>query len=893
MNGLVSYFSMYVLKKQDIERHICPASPDLEMFASSLHFRLLGVLLAGLCLIGMHATVHAATLNLAPDCSQATAAPNMIWPPNKAMVPVQILGVTDPENQELTFETQCIVQDEPVVSPSNKNRQYDGDGLFTNSPSVRAWREPVFSTTEESKSIKSEGRIYEIVFKATDSQDAACVGTVIVGVPLADGKAVVDNGYRFPSLPGGVNCQAEPINNPPVIYSEPPVEVQANTPYLYVAAGHDPDQEELQYSLSTLPTGMTIDSQSGEIKWTPTPDQVGVHPVVVVVSDEGGLQAFQAFEITVKPAVDELSAAIIANPVTGPSPLQVRFSPQVNNNNIVITKYSWDFNGDGRIDRSDSFGAPQTYTYTGTPGESFEATLTVTPNGGEPIVATRTITIANQAPTAQVKVSATNGHAPLEVQFTVSAQDPQGIATVTIDFDGDGTIDESLAANGVTSGSWSFQTIYRNEGVFHAIVTVTDTSGDQVVITNNAISVDVNNPLDPVIQLSASPQSGNVPLSTTLSATAEIFDNGTISMWSWDLDGDGIFETQGGSGVTDTVSHIYNSVDAFYPVARITTSTNRSSQASLQITTQSTAKPKLTIPNSSDTINSDLGQLASINVTLPFETELELWVEDAAGTRVRTVQEPQTMEAGNYTLNWNGTDDLGLPVAVGDYYAVLGYTASGLKQEIDLRTSTGGQLTYYRRTQSNPSTFDRLKRPLVINYAVDDPAEVTFFWQISFGARLMTLMEHERMGRGQYSLYWNGEYPNGRKLPSNVTKLMPGILRYTLPNNVIFVKENPRIDDYTLASTIIADPRREPITVYLTLSKISTIELVVSDMQRGVDVASRVYPDVGAGQQSIVWDGKNNSDQYLAPGDYRIGVRSVDSWGNRSLFWYRTQRIYY
>ncbi|MBV1874066.1 MAG: hypothetical protein KUG80_04765 [Gammaproteobacteria bacterium] len=588
-----------------------------------------------------------------------------------------------------------------------------------------------------------------------------------------------------------------------------------------------------------------------------------------------------------------VQARIIVNPTTGISPLTVRFSPDVNNNNMVIKGYAWDFNGDGTVDRRDNFGAPQTYVYTGKPGDTFEAKLTVTPDNGVPLIITQTITIANQPPTAQVMANVTNGHVPLEVNFTASAQDPQGIDTVTIDFEGDGTIDETQSGNAVTSGFWSFQTTYQNEGVFTAVVRATDTSGGETLVTNNAITVDVNNPLDPIIQLSAIPLSGNVPLTTTLTATAEIFDDSAVNQWYWDLDGNGIFETQGGNGTTDTMSFTYKGVGSYFPAVTVITDSNRMAQASLQVATQSSAVPTLSIPNSSDTINSDTGESATIKVSLPYETQLEVWMEKASGLRIKTLQAPQLTVAGDYSFTWDATDEQDVVVSEGDYYAVLGYTAMGVKQEIDLRTSTGGRLSYYRRTESNPRTFDRLKQPLRINYAVDNPAEISFFWQISFGDRLMTLMEHERMGRGQYSLYWNGEYPNGQKIPNNLNKLMPGIVRYNLPDNVIYVKEIPRIESYTLAATVMVDPRREPIGINLTLSKASTIEIVVADMEKGVDVATRVHRDTPSGVQRILWDGKNNNDQYLAPGDYRIGVRSVDSQGKRSLFWYRTQQINY
>lgn len=843
-----------------------------------------------MCFLVAGQFVNAQSYNLAPDCSQATAAPDLIWPPNNQFVPLQIQGVTDPESQPLTIETQCIVQDEPVEPWRWYWGKYDGKGLTTPNPEVRARRRNWFYDWYNWRFVRGEGRVYDVIFKATDSEGAMCSGKVTVGVPKRKNKPVKDNVGRYPSLPGGQNCDVEPINNAPVIISTPLTDAQVNTVYQYSVVGHDPDQEGLTYSLTTAPTGMTIDATSGLIQWTPVAEQEGTQSVVVTASDVGGLEVSQSFDITVTAPVDELAAKIIANPVTGTSPLTVRFSSDVQNNNLVITGYAWDFDGDGTTDRSDSFGAPQTFTYNGEPGDTFEASLTITISGNEePIIATQTITIENEPPTAQVATNVTNGHAPLAVTFTVTAQDPQGIGEVSIDYEGDGTFDETQTGNTTTT----FTTNYQDQGTFVAIVSVKDTLGAETVITNNAITVDVNNPLDPIIQLAATPLSGNVPLSGTLTASAELFDSSTITGWRWDLDGDGEFEIQGGTDNTDTVNFSYNGVNNFYPVAEVTTDTGRTAIASLRIEVQSSALPSLSIPDSSDTINSDNGESATFTVTLPFETALEVWLENSSGGRIKTLQVPTLTSAGDYDFTWDATNDQNAVVSEGDYYVVLGYTAFGQQEEVDLRTSTGGRLSYYRRTEANPRNFSRVQAPLRINYQVDNPAEVSFFWQISFGARLMTLLEREPSGRGQYSLYWNAAFPNGQKIPDNLQTLMPGIVRYDLSDNVIFVRETPRIENFNLSSTVIWDPRREPIGLNLNLSKASTIEMVVADMDKGLDVATRVFSDIESGEQRFFWDGKNNDDQYLAPGDYRIGVRSVDSRGNRSLYWFRTQQIDY
>ena len=840
------------------------------------------ILLAAGLLCALASSASAYDLNLAPDCSQAAAVPDRIWPVNHDFVPVAITGISDPENAPLVLTTQCIVQDEPLNATADGNTEIDGAGLDSDRPLVRAER-----------AANRDGRVYHIVFEATDPAGDRCVGQVAVKVPHSDeAEQVTDSGLRVVSSLIGRNCDALPVNNPPLIYSTPVPDARVGEPYLYDVEGHDPDRDDLHYLLVQAPPGMQIDYGTGVIEWTPVAGQEGKFAVVVEAEDTGGLSVQQHFDIKVETGADQFSAEILAYPDSGPSPLMVRFSPKIRNNNLVIKSYQWDFDGDGRTDVTDTFGSPRTYTYTGDPGDLFTAYLTVNPAGAEPVVATKIISIANPPPNGMVSASVTNGHAPLDVVFTVTANDEHGIARTGIDFDGDGNYDQELADPGV-DGRWQFRTVYTEEGTWHPRVRLEDSYGAVTHIANNAIAVDVNDPADPVVHLSGVPTEGDAPLATTLTATAVLFDESDIAQWAWDLDGDGRFEAHGGTSLTESRQTTYSGLDFYYPIVEVTTTSGRTARASIQIETQSTATPSLVIPNSSDTINVDASQQALVRVSLPFETDLEVWIEDAFGKHVETLQASTQKAAGDYEFVWSGTNALGDIVPSGDYYALLAYSKYGVKHLLDLRETTGGKLSYYRRRTSNPRTFDRLEAPLKIDFEVDDPAEVTFFWQVSFGQRLMTLMEHERMGRGQYSLYWNGEYPNGQKLPATISRLMPGIVRYSLPSNVIFVKEIPRIENFTLASTIIADPRREPVGINLDLSKESTVELVVSDMEKGIDVANRVYPGLSAGKHALTWDAKNNGEQYLAPGDYRIGVRSVDEYGVRSLNWYRTQRIDY
>ena len=88
------------------------------------------------------------------------------------------------------------------------------------------------------------------------------------------------------------------INKPPVITSIPITTAKVELEYSYNVFATDPNGDNLTYSLLAYPNGMTINSSTGLIVWTPTNNQVREYEVEVEVSD-GELSVTQVFTITV------------------------------------------------------------------------------------------------------------------------------------------------------------------------------------------------------------------------------------------------------------------------------------------------------------------------------------------------------------------------------------------------------------------------------------------------------------------------------------------------------------------------------------------------------------------------------------------------------------------
>ncbi len=89
------------------------------------------------------------------------------------------------------------------------------------------------------------------------------------------------------------------IGGPPRVTSVPPTEAAVGVGYLYSVTAVDAENDPLVYALVEAPEGMSIDSRSGEIAWTPTSEQLGQHAVIVSVADGTGGRTTQGFAIRV------------------------------------------------------------------------------------------------------------------------------------------------------------------------------------------------------------------------------------------------------------------------------------------------------------------------------------------------------------------------------------------------------------------------------------------------------------------------------------------------------------------------------------------------------------------------------------------------------------------
>ena len=175
---------------------------------------------------------------------------------------------------------------------------------------------------------------------------------------------------------------------------------------------------------------------------------------------------------------------------------------------------------------------------------------------------------ANESPQASFDYSPDSPQTGREVSFTsTSADGDGGIASEAWDLDGDGQFDD---ANGPTS-THTFATT----GDHTVALRVTDTSG---ATDEAATTINVTNPA-PTAAISYSPAQPAARDTVTFTATAAD-QNGTVTGYSWDLDGDGQFD----DGSTTQVRRVFLK-PGDYPVAlRVTDNEGATTEVARTVT---------------------------------------------------------------------------------------------------------------------------------------------------------------------------------------------------------------------------------------------------------------------------------------------------------------------
>ncbi len=161
-------------------------------------------------------------------------------------------------------------------------------------------------------------------------------------------------------------------------------------------------------------------------------------------------------------------------------------------------------------------------------------------SNGQQLVATITLTVVeentNLPPTATITGTPSTGTAPLNVQFTANATDPNSDDTLSYNWDfGDG--------NTSTEANPTHQYVTASTTPYNVTLTVSDGTDDGTATTTITVNTTTSTNTPPTVTIAADPTNGNAPLTTNFTATVTDPDDGAVFTYNWDF-GDGNTSTE-------------------------------------------------------------------------------------------------------------------------------------------------------------------------------------------------------------------------------------------------------------------------------------------------------------------------------------------------------------
>ncbi|MBU1912987.1 MAG: hypothetical protein KKB22_05610, partial [Candidatus Omnitrophica bacterium] len=270
--------------------------------------------------------------------------------------------------------------------------------------------------------------------------------------------------------------------------------------------------------------------ESGEIVFTYTGE--GSFPAALRVTDKIGITNTYTVIINVSKNPNAPGVYLNASPLKGVAPCKVFFEgdaycPQ------GVSKYEWDFDGDGVFDANslESGEVVKTYSFPG----RYNAEFRVTSMDG--LTSSENVLIEIEDPeTLSIKfsVSPVTGNVPVEVNFEAAVNSNSLIQKYQLDFEGDGIFDYTSLSSGKVKHT------YCEPGVYEPVLCVTDINNVSGRVKSE-IRFGISEPGDiKKGKIILNSKNGKAPLAIRFSFETE--NEISDAEYLWDFQGDGIID---------------------------------------------------------------------------------------------------------------------------------------------------------------------------------------------------------------------------------------------------------------------------------------------------------------------------------------------------------------
>lgn len=546
-----------------------------------------------------------------------------------------------PDSQSWTI-TVTPVNDAPVID------QGESASLTTDEDMVQ-------QLTLTATDIDSETLTWSISSVATNGTATVAAGSVSY-TPDADFNGSdsftveVSDGVEADSIQ--VNVTVNAVNDAAVFTSTPVTSATEGQLYSYQAAATDVDGDTLNFSLPVKPVGMSINSTTGEMTWTPA-NGVESANVTVRVND-GTTDTNQSFSIVVTPVNN--APVVTSSPVTTATEGQAySYLVMADDMDSEVLTFSLTSAPEG-MSIDDETGA-----ISWTPENGVEsASVTVEVSDGE----------LSDSQTFTVSVSAVNDAPAIDqgdsTALTTDEDASQTLALTATDIDGD-SLSWSVtsgAANGEASVDSAGLVTYVPAADFNGSDTFTVQVSDSELTDSILINVSVSPVNDaPVVA------EGDAVSITTAEDTQK-----SLTLNATDVDGDSLswsIAAPAASGsaavsagvVSYTPAAGYNGSDSF--TVAVTDGTDTVTvQVNVTVTAENDA-PVIDQASASISTSEDTQGSVTLSASDPEGTSLNWTISSAAANGVANVSASGVVTY-DPALNFNGSDSFTVMVSDGD-----------------------------------------------------------------------------------------------------------------------------------------------------------------------------------------------------------------------------------
>jgi RHS repeat-associated protein len=246
-----------------------------------------------------------------PDGLSLDASGFIEWSPTAAQLGVQSLSVRFASASGSSEEHTYSISVRQTIGNSAPQIQSKPSSLFAIAGQLYAYDLLVIDTDNDALSFE--------LLSAPDGMSIHPQLGTLRWLPTLDQLGQTSVTIRVTDPQGGSDNQSftlttRRLGGPPLIQSVPPTQAAMGIGYLYTVLAIDAENDPLTYSLIDAPGGMTIDSRTGEIAWTPTAEQLGQQAVFIVVSDASGNRSTQGFAVQVAAGLPNRPPVISSQP---------------------------------------------------------------------------------------------------------------------------------------------------------------------------------------------------------------------------------------------------------------------------------------------------------------------------------------------------------------------------------------------------------------------------------------------------------------------------------------------------------------------------------------------------------------------------------------------------